>query len=191
MVAAVAGLVDHGLGDGGVEHLADRVDPHEALLLEGAEQRGHDRLDLGGAVGERAVARVEHRQQPLDERARRAGHLVVDAALRLLAEVVEVGRGALVGVAELVALGGDRARGRRRATPPDTSVPAPVGERSSRSSPSTTSVVARVGLDVGHRPDLRRLLVVDDLGVDDVVVGRLRRARAAPPASRSAAAAAS
>ena len=97
--------MDDGLGDRGVEHLADRVDPHEALLLEGTEQGGHDRLDLGGAVGQRAVARVEHGEQPLHEPRRGARDLVVDPALRLLAEVVEVGRAALVRVAELVALG--------------------------------------------------------------------------------------
>ena len=75
MVTAVAWLVDDGLGDGGVEGLADRIDPHEALLLERAEQRRPDRLDLRGAMGNGRVARVEHREQALDEPPDDAGDL--------------------------------------------------------------------------------------------------------------------
>ena len=92
VVAPVAGLVHDGLGDRGIEHLTDRVDPHEALLLEGAEQGGHDRLDLGGAVGE-GPSHASSTEQALDDAPGGASHLVVDAALGELAEVVEVGRG--------------------------------------------------------------------------------------------------
>ena len=68
LVVALAGrLVHHGLVAVRVERLAGRVDALEPLLLEGAEQRGEDRLDLGGAVADGGVAGVEHGQQVLDQ----------------------------------------------------------------------------------------------------------------------------
>ena len=108
MVAAAARLVHDRIGDRGIEHLADRIDPHQALLLEGGRaarwRSAPTSVAPWASAPSHASSTGSRRSTSAPER---AGDLVVEPALGLLAEVVEVGRGALVGVAELVAREGD------------------------------------------------------------------------------------
>ena len=195
MVPAVAGLVHDGIGDRGVERLADGVDALEPLLLERSQEGTHDRLDLvARSVDARGIAGVEDGQEALDERAQPALHVFLCPALGLLLEVLEVGLGATPGVEELVALGGhplevgdQRLEGhlgwRISARPrveelalDDDVVEAPDG----------------VCLRVGHRPtyawSASSMISASTTSSSD---GCEAPAPAPPPASRSAAAAAS
>ena len=63
----VALLVQDGSASVGSKGSPSEVHGLEALLLERPDQRGPDRLDGLGPVGEGRLAGVEHRQQLLDE----------------------------------------------------------------------------------------------------------------------------
>ena len=94
--------------DGGVEHLADRVDPLEALLLEDARAGP---ATIGSTSAAPWATAPSHASSTGSSRSTSAPDARATSSSTcccdLLAEVVEVGRGALVGVEELVALGGD------------------------------------------------------------------------------------
>ena len=176
-------------------------------------------LDLGRAVGDRAVARVEHRQQLLDQRLGGAGHVLGLLLHDPLPVVLELGLRAP-----------ERRRGTRRARAmsargrrsdprhPRSSDASSIGRGTSslasdqarrltgvreRLRPVCASSGARSGpgLASSRQQVVRHgsqrvlgtedpvlgscrlvLLVVDDLGVDDLVVGRADAP--APPARR-------
>ena len=67
VIAAVGavgrGFVHHGLMHRGIEDVAERIDPGEALPNEGAEQQIGDGLDTLDTLLHRGIAAVEHREQ--------------------------------------------------------------------------------------------------------------------------------
>jgi hypothetical protein len=106
--ATVTGLVHDGFGDGGIERLLGEVERFEAVLLQRADERAPDRLDALHLVGEGGLARVEHRQQRVDDLAGGTIDLVGLLGGDTLAVVLEVGLETQRDVLELVALGEER-----------------------------------------------------------------------------------
>ena len=102
------GLLQHGLGHGGVERLAGGMHPLEPFGLQGRKQavvQLGQRAGVGiGLVGERHLERVQHGQQLVDQSfAGPVGRRVL-IALHALAVVLEVGLQPAERVEELVTL---------------------------------------------------------------------------------------
>lgn len=100
----VAFLVQHGLGQVGVERLLVEVHRLQALLLQLHQQQVEDGLDFARMLQERSLAGIEHRQQRLGHLARGALHVVGLLHAGATAIVVEVGLQAQRDVFERVAL---------------------------------------------------------------------------------------
>ena len=159
---------------------------------------GVARLGLAPDVRGGEVERVEHREQP---HAETLGGVLQELGLlaqRALAEVVEVGLQAAERVEVLVALRGDEGLGALSSElglellvqlagigpPVEQGVQGQVRARSSARVPSRLAGAPRLASSEPASSDRsargsrsRRARIVDDLGVDDLVVGRAARAR--------------
>ncbi len=86
----------------GIEGIAGFAQTGKAKRHQGVEEQRVDGRNVGGALSESSVARIEHRQEPLDGSGRGEGCKLLLPLLGLFPEVGELGRDPLV----LISFGG-------------------------------------------------------------------------------------